>query len=76
MALFSLSLKHGQTWEVARTNFVTGIESARVHIASPEASLYSTTQQPTTASVAIQTKVGMQLNAQEVRGATGGHIVP
>jgi flagellar M-ring protein FliF len=46
------------------------VQSARVHIASPEASLYSTTQQPTTASVAIQTKVGMQLNAQEVRGIT------
>jgi flagellar M-ring protein FliF len=46
------------------------VQSARVHIAAPEASLYSTTQQPTTASVAIQTKVGMQLNAQEVRGIT------
>jgi flagellar M-ring protein FliF len=46
------------------------VQSARVHIASPEASLYSTTQQPTTASVAIQTKTGMQLNAQEVRGIT------
>jgi flagellar M-ring protein FliF len=46
------------------------VQSARVHIASPEASLYSTTQQPTTASIAIQTKTGMQLNATEVRGIT------
>ncbi|HWT05704.1 MAG TPA: flagellar basal-body MS-ring/collar protein FliF [Xanthomonadales bacterium] len=46
------------------------VQSARVHIAAPEASLYSTTQQPTTASIAIQTKTGMQLNAQEVRGIT------
>lgn len=46
------------------------VQSARVHIAAPEASLYSTTQQPTTASVAIQTKTGMQLNSHEVRGIT------
>src|ERR1035437_3935056 len=46
------------------------VQSARVHIASPQASLYSSTQQPTTASVAIQTKSGMQLSAQEVRGIT------
>ena len=37
---------------------LTPVESARVHIASPEASLYSTTQQPTTASVAMKTKPG------------------
>jgi flagellar M-ring protein FliF len=49
---------------------LTPVQSARVHIASPDASLYSTTQQPTTASVAIQTKPGMQLDAQEVRGIT------
>jgi flagellar M-ring protein FliF len=46
------------------------VMSARVHIASPQASLYSTTQQPTTASVAIQTKPGLQLGPQEVRGIT------
>ncbi len=49
---------------------LTPVASARVHIATPEASLYSTTQQPTTASVAIQTRPGMQLSAQEVRGIT------
>jgi flagellar M-ring protein FliF len=49
---------------------LTPVESARVHIASPEASLYSSTQEPTTASVAIKTKPGMQLGPSEVRGIT------
>jgi len=49
---------------------LTPVQSARVHIASPQASLFSSTQQPTTASVAIQTKTGMQLSAAEVRGIT------
>jgi flagellar M-ring protein FliF len=57
--------------ELQRTiSGLTPVQSARVHIAIPEASLYSTTQEPTTASVAIQTKPGMQLGAQEVRGIT------
>ncbi|HEX3462908.1 MAG TPA: flagellar basal-body MS-ring/collar protein FliF [Candidatus Elarobacter sp.] len=57
--------------ELQRTiSGLTPVQSARVHIASPEASLYSTTQQPTTASVAILTKPGMQLSPQEVRGIT------
>ncbi len=49
---------------------LTPVQSARVHIATPEATLYSTTQEPATASIAIQTKPGMQLGAQEVRGIT------
>jgi len=49
---------------------LTQVQSARVHIASPQASLYSTSQEPTTASVAIQTKPGLQLGPQEVRGIT------
>jgi flagellar M-ring protein FliF len=57
--------------ELQRTiSGLTPVLSTRVHIATPEASLYSTTQEPTTASVAIQTKPGMQLGAQEVRGIT------
>ena len=57
--------------ELQRTiSGLTPVQSARVHIAAPDASLYSTTQEPTTASVAIQTKPGMQLDAQEVRGIT------
>ena len=49
---------------------LTPVESARVHLASPEATLYSSTQEPTTASVAIRTKPGMALSPQEVRGIT------
>lgn len=49
---------------------LTPVESARVHLASPEASLYSSTQAPTTASVAIKTRPGMQLGPTEVRGIT------
>jgi flagellar M-ring protein FliF len=49
---------------------LTPVESARVHIASPEASLYSSVQEPTTASVAIKTKPGMALGPTEVRGIT------
>lgn len=49
---------------------LTPVESARVHLASPEATLYSSTQEPTTASVAIKTKPGMQLGPTEVRGIT------
>jgi flagellar M-ring protein FliF len=49
---------------------LTPVESARVHLASPDATLYSTTQQPTTASVAIRTKPGATLSPAEVRGIT------
>ncbi len=57
--------------ELQRTiSGLTPVESARVHIASPDVSLYSTTQEPTTASVAVKTKPGMTLSPQEVRGIT------
>ncbi|HTW82547.1 MAG TPA: flagellar basal-body MS-ring/collar protein FliF [Candidatus Sulfotelmatobacter sp.] len=57
--------------ELERTiSGLSEVQSARVHIASPEASLYSTSQLPTTASVAIVTKPGMQLDAAQVRGVT------
>lgn len=46
------------------------VESARVQIASPDQTLYSTTQSPTTASVAITTKPGMQLSPEQVQGIT------
>ncbi len=49
---------------------LTPVDSARVHIASPDATLYSTTQEPTTASIAIRTKPGMTLSPAEVRGIT------
>jgi flagellar M-ring protein FliF len=57
--------------ELQRTiSSLTPVESARVHLAVPDATLYSTTQQPTTASVAIRTKPGLTLSPQEVRGIT------
>ncbi len=46
------------------------VESSRVNIASPDQSLYTTTQEPTTASVAVKTKAGAQLNAAQVKGIT------
>jgi flagellar M-ring protein FliF len=49
---------------------LTPVESARVHIAEPDATLYSTTQEPTTASVAIRTKPGETLSPDQVRGIT------
>ncbi len=46
------------------------VESSRVAIASPSQSLYSTTQEPTTASIAIKTKPGQSLSPNEVKGIT------
>lgn len=46
------------------------VEGARVQIAQPDQTLYSTTQNPTTASVAITTKPGMQLSPEQVQGIT------
>jgi flagellar M-ring protein FliF len=57
--------------ELQRTiGSLTPVDSARVHIAAPEVSLYSSTQQPTTASIAVKTKPGMTLSPAEVRGIT------
>jgi flagellar M-ring protein FliF len=49
---------------------LTPVDSARVHIAAPETSLYSSTQEPTTASIAVKTKPGETLSPSEVRGIT------
>lgn len=57
--------------ELQRTiGSLTPVASARVHIAAPEVSLYSSTQQPTTASIAVKTKPGASLSPAEVRGIT------
>jgi flagellar M-ring protein FliF len=57
--------------ELERTiDGLSEVQSARVHIAAPEPSLYATTQSATTASIAVQTKPGMRLGAGEVRGIT------
>ena len=42
------------------------VDSSRVNIAAPDQSLYTTTQEPTTASIAIKTKPGQSLDASEV----------
>jgi flagellar M-ring protein FliF len=46
------------------------VESSRVNIAAPDQSLYTSTQEPTTASIAIKTKPGQSLDAGEVKGIT------
>ncbi len=46
------------------------VESSRVNIATPDQSLYTSTQEPTTASIAIKTKPGQTLDASEVKGIT------
>jgi flagellar M-ring protein FliF len=46
------------------------VAAARVQIAQPDQTLYTATQNPTTASVAVTLKPGMQLTAQQVQGIT------
>jgi flagellar M-ring protein FliF len=46
------------------------VQAARVHVAEPDETLYSSTAAATTASVAITTKPGMNLSAQQVQGIT------
>jgi flagellar M-ring protein FliF len=46
------------------------VDSSRVNIATPSQSLYTTSQEPTTASIAIKTKPGQSLDADEVKGIT------
>jgi flagellar M-ring protein FliF len=46
------------------------VDSSRVNIATPQQSLYTTSQEPTTASIAIKTKPGQSLDASEVKGIT------
>ena len=46
------------------------VESSRVAIATPDQSLYTSTQEPTTASVAVKTKVGQTLSPPQVKGIT------
>lgn len=57
--------------ELQRTiNGLEPVESSRVHIATPDASLYTSTQEPTTASVAVKTRAGQSLSPQQVKGIT------
>ncbi len=55
--------------ELQRTiDALTPVQASRVHIAQPDATLYSSVQAPTTASIAITTKPGQSLSASEVHG--------
>ncbi len=57
--------------ELQRTiNGLDPVESSRVNIAAPDQSLYTSTQDPTTASVAIKTKPGQSLSPDQVKGVT------
>ncbi len=46
------------------------VESSKVNIATPDQTLYTSTQQPTTASVAVKTKPGQALSPSQVKGIT------
>ena len=57
--------------ELERTiSSLTEVQAARVHLATPDTSLYSSVQEPTTASIAVRLKPGMSLSSDEVRGIT------
>lgn len=57
--------------ELERTiDGLSPVQSARVHIASPDDTLYSSTQAPTTASVALSEKAGQSLSPAQVAGIT------
>lgn len=57
--------------ELQRTiNGLDPVDSSKVNIATPDQSLYSSTQEPTTASVAVKTKPGSTLSPEQVKGIT------
>ncbi|HET9029701.1 MAG TPA: flagellar basal-body MS-ring/collar protein FliF [Candidatus Aquilonibacter sp.] len=57
--------------ELQRTiNGLDPVESSKVNIATPDQSLYTSTQEPTTASVAVKTKPGASLSPEQVKGIT------
>ncbi|HET7814105.1 MAG TPA: flagellar basal-body MS-ring/collar protein FliF [Candidatus Baltobacteraceae bacterium] len=73
MTEFEQNLDKGRAieGELERTiSALDPVESARVHIAEPDKTLYASTSTPATASVAIATKPGMQLSADQVQGIT------
>lgn len=60
--------------EIARTiQTLHEIQSARVHLAIPEPTLFASQEKPTTASVVLQLKPGARLNPGQVRGIV--HLV-
>lgn len=60
--------------ELERTiGSLDSVEAVRVHVVTPEKSLLSTDQSPTTASITIKEKAGDPLDASQVRAIT--HLV-
>jgi len=60
--------------ELSRTiSQIAGVESARVHLAIPEKSLFKDNEKPTTASVVLKMKGGRTLRDSEVQGIV--HLV-
>jgi flagellar M-ring protein FliF len=49
---------------------LTPVEAARVNIAIPEQRLYTASQAPSTASVAVKTRPGMSLSTSQITGIT------
>ena len=73
MTEFEQNLDKGRAIEGELERTISGlepVESARVHIAEPDKTLFASTSTPATASVAIATKPGMQLSADQVQGIT------
>jgi flagellar M-ring protein FliF len=57
--------------ELQRTiDGLNSVQSSRVHIAKPDETLYSSVQAPTTASVAVKMKPGLNLDPEQVLGIT------
>jgi flagellar M-ring protein FliF len=57
--------------ELQRTiDGLSSVQSSRVHIAKPDETLYSSVQAPTTASVVVKTKPGLNLDSEQVLGIT------
>jgi flagellar M-ring protein FliF len=60
--------------ELARTIArITEVESCRVHLVMPEKSLFVTSEQPATASVAVKLKAGRRLSQEQINGIV--HVV-
>jgi flagellar M-ring protein FliF len=60
--------------ELTRTiQSLTEVDSARVHIVTPEPSIYSDDQQAATASVVLKLKSGSQLSQKQIKGVA--HLV-
>ena len=63
----NIRLKQSQEIELARSiGEIEGVIAARVHLASPEKSVFARTSTPPTASVFVQMNTGRSLSHQQV----------